>query len=561
MREEVQNTLLRGFQDWLKSQPAPGDLERISVSVEIPPPNVKADWASNLPMTAAKAAKRSPRQVAQEIIDKIPLGDVIEKADIAGPGFLNLILKPEWLLSELRSILNSRDHYARHKKENPGSILLEFVSANPTGPLHVGHGRGAALGDALARILTHRGYAVTTEYYVNDVGNQMENLGASVMRRCHEIDPAYLDADEAAAFQARKPEDMYQGDYIVDVAQKTMADHPKGSARPKGIEFFRKRAIDDILGGIKKDLAHFKVHHDNFFHESSLFSEGHVDRSLEVLKSKNFLKEEDGALWFLSTQFGDDKDRVIKRQSERPTYFASDIAYHDRKFQRGFDRLIDIWGTDHHGYVRRLKASTEALGYDPSRLEILLYQLVSLVREGKPVAMSTRSGQFITLTDVVNEVGADAVRFFFALRSPNSQLDFDLDLAKKQAPENPAFYVQYVHARCASLFKEAEKKGAVLKDVPAFRAPAQLDPAERSLLLKLASFPDILDQCCRDLSPHHIPTYLMALAGEFHAFYEKCRVVGDDKDQTQFRLALVDAVKTVIRNGLNLIGVSAPETM
>jgi arginyl-tRNA synthetase len=311
---------------------------------------------------------------------------------------------------------------------------------------------------------------------------------------------------------------------------------------------------------IRSDLEAFGVHHDSWFPESSLHKNGAVDRSLARLRERGFLDERDGALWFKSTSFGDDKDRVIKRADERPTYFAADIAYHDDKFNRKFKRMIDIWGTDHHGYVARLKAVVKALGHEDDRLTILLYQLVTLLRDGKPVAMSTRSGEFVPLQDVVKEVGRDACRFFFALMSPQSHLKFDLELAKKRASDNPVFYVQYVHARCCSIFREGAKRGAAY-EAGTWAAPEKLDPRERSLLVRLASYPDVVEQAGRDLSPHPIPNYLMSLAGEFHRFYEGCQVLGEDAKSTAFRLALVDGVRTVIRNGLDMIGVSAPEEM
>jgi arginyl-tRNA synthetase len=562
VKEEIQLTLKRAFEDWLREQPAELREAVFAVSVEAPPGNVPADSATSLPLAVAKRAKRPPRQVAEEILARLPAGgDLIEKAEVSGAGFLNFVVSARWLTGELRAILTKRETYARRVPSGGDRVLLEFVSANPNGPLHVGHGRGAALGDSLARILRHLGHEVVTEYYVNNMGNQMENLGASVMGRCREADPAYLDAAESAAVDARPPEDLYRGDYLKDVAKDVMARFPKGSDRPRGLEFFKKLAIGEVLQMIQRDLAAFRVSFDGWFPESQLHESGKVDEALAALRANGHLEDRDGALWFLSTKFGDDKDRVIKRQDERPTYFASDIAYHAEKYGRGFRRMIDIWGTDHHGYVRRVKAAVEALGRDPERLHILLYQLVTLLREGKPVAMSTRSGDYVTLREVMDEVGADACRFFYALRSPNSHLEFDLDLAKKQAPENPVFYVQYVHARCCSLFREAEKRGVPTDRLAEFPAPERLEPAERALLLRLASYPDVVQQCGRDLTPHHITTYLMGLAGEYHRFYESCRVLGEARETTAFRLALADGVRTIIKNGLSLLGVTAPDAM
>jgi arginyl-tRNA synthetase len=561
MKEEIRDALKTALRDWLAGQPEPPAESDWSVSVEPPPSNIPGDMATSLPLAVAQKMRRPPRKVAEELLARLPPNRLTERAEIAGPGFLNFTLRTEWLVEELRHLLRKGEAYARRVPSGSGSVLLEFVSANPNGPLHVGHGRGAALGDCLARILRHLGHEVHTEYYVNDVGNQMENLGASVMARCLETAPDYLDEAEKAALAAKNPDDLYKGAYVKDMARDLMARFPPESNRPRGIDFFRKTAMAHILQEIQKDLNAFRVSFDAWFPESRLYQNKTVDQALEILERGKYLKQEEGALWFLSTQFGDDKDRVIKRKDERPTYFASDIAYHHDKFARGFRRLIDIWGTDHHGYVARVKAAVQALGHDPSALTILLYQLVTLMRGGKPVSMSTRSGEFVTLREVLEEVGPDACRFFFALRGPNSQLEFDLELAKKQAPENPVFYVQYVHARCCSIFREAEKRGIASGAAEKFPAPERLHPAERTILVKLVSYPDVVEQCRKELSPHHLTAYLLGVAGEFHRFYENCRVLGDDRTETQFRLALVDGVRTVIRNGLSLLGVSAPDQM
>lgn len=561
MRDAVRGILATAAGRWAAQQNPPVVLG--DALVEVPPANVPGDFASNWPLSLAKAARRAPRQVAQEIIALVENGSVLEKTEVAGPGFLNFTMSAGWLTEELRRLLRERGNYARRAGRSGERVLIEFVSANPNGPLHVGHGRGAALGDSLARIFRHLGFDVTTEYYINNVGNQMENLGASVMWRADVLDPTYLSDEERDAFKAKKVEDLYKGEYLVDTARDIMRRFPKEQERPRGIGFFRDESLTLILMGIKNDLGAFGVSHDTWYPESRLFEEGRVDAALAELKKRGDLKEEEGALWFLSTKYGDDKDRVLKRGDERLTYFASDIAYHHEKFGRGFTRLIDIWGTDHHGYVPRVKAATQALGHDPEKLTILLYQLVSLVRGGKPVAMSTRTGEFVRLTEVVDEVGKDAARFFFALRSPNSQLEFDLDLAKRQASDNPVFYVKYVHARCCSIFREAEKRGVGPTDTPGetFSAPAVLDPAERTLLVRLASFPDVLEQCAKDLTPHHMTDYLLKLAGDFHRFYENCPVLNAPDALRPFRFALVDGVRTTIKNGLALLSVDAPEAM
>ncbi len=561
MKDIVRGLLASAAERWAAAQSPAVPLGE--ALIEVPPANVPGDFASNWPLSLSKTARKAPRLVAQEILAQLENGAVLEKAEVAGPGFLNFTMSGAWLLEELRRLLRRRGDDARREGLARERILIEFVSANPNGPLHVGHGRGAALGDSLARIFRYLGYDVTTEYYINNVGNQMENLGASVMWRADALDPTYLSDEERSAYKAKKTEDLYKGEYLVDTARDILRRFPKGQERSHGISFFRDESLALVLNGIKGDLAAFGVGHDTWYPESRLFEEGRVDAALAELKRRGDLKEEEGALWFLSTKYGDDKDRVLKRGDERLTYFASDIAYHHEKFGRGFTRLIDIWGTDHHGYVPRVKAATQALGHDPEKLTILLYQLVSLVRGGKPVAMSTRTGEFVRLTEVVEEVGKDAARFFFALRSPNSQLEFDLDLAKRQASENPVFYVKYVHARCCSLFREAEKRGFGPSSVSTidFSAPPLLDPAERALLLRLASFPDVLDQCAKDLTPHHLTDYLLKLAGDFHRFYENCPVLNAPDDRRPLRLALIDGVRLLIHNGLSLLGVDAPMEM
>lgn len=557
MKDPLRRLVVNAVQRWAKKAnvvlPAGW-----SVVVEPPPSGVTGDAACPSLLTLARTLRHPPRTLAQDVAAEIPAGPLISQVEVAGPGFLNFTLSDLWLKDQLAALLDQGRGWLR-SSATPQKILLEFVSANPNGPLHVGHGRGAALGDSLARIFRILGDEVTTEYYINDVGNQMDNLGASVLWRCQELDPLYVDAADVAALAARPVEDLYKGDYLLDVARAVMAETPRGTPRERGIDFFRRQGLTHMLARIRQDLEGFRVTMDGWFPESRLYAEDRVAASLARLKSQGHLKEEDGALWFRSTEFGDDKDRVLKRRDERPTYFASDVAYHDEKFRRGFDRCIDIWGTDHHGYVARLKAVVQALGHNPEKLTLVLYQLVTLLRAGQPVAMSTRSGTFVSLEEVVQEVGVDAARFFFALRSPQAQLEFDLDLAKKQASENPVFYVSYVHARCCSLAREAARRTlASIND--AGETPSLVLP-ERALLIALASFPDVLEQCRKDLTPHHITGYLLTVAGHFHRFYEQCRVLDEAEAVTRFRLQITRGTATVIRLGLDLLGVQAPETM
>ena len=522
-------------------------------SLEEPPKKIGGDLSTNAAMLLGKQLKVNPKAAAQELSGLIAdsLKDVCEKVDIAGAGFINLTFSKRFLSGELSNILSQNESYGRSEDGGSEKMLFEFVSANPTGPLHIGHGRGAAIGDSLCRIFKHLGYDITREYYLNDVGNQMEMLVRSLKLRYEEV------SGEKIEF----PEDGYKGEYIKDIARKLLENKT-----PKDQIDFKKAALESMMATIASDLKGFGVAFDNWFSESVIALEKDasgrtkVDLACEYLLQEGLAEEKDGALWFLSMKYGDDKDRVLRRSDGRFTYLASDVAYHKNKLERGFTKLVDLWGADHHGYVPRMKAAMRALGKDPDSLVIILYQLVSLVRNGAPVAMSTRAGEFVTLEEVIREVGVDACRFFFMLRAPDSQLEFDLELAKKQSSENPVFYVQYVHARCCSIFKEYNSKNEG-------GAPAEPDlsllntPEERDLIKKLAFFPDTLELCAKNFTPHHLTGYLMECADLFHRFYENCRVIGDDKALTGARLTLVKGVASIIKNGLNLLGVSAPERM
>lgn len=514
--------------------------------LEEPPKNINSDLACNIAMLLSKQLKENPRKIAEEILLLVTksLSKYVSKVEIAGAGFLNFEISDALLFEEFDKIGKDKDKGKQREK-----ILIEFVSANPTGPLHIGHGRGAAIGDSLARVYSHLGYDIKREYYLNDVGNQIEMLTRSVEARYKEL------KGENVEF----PENGYKGDYIRTIAKKCLDNNTAD---------FRKAALDEMNGSITKDLADFAVSFDSWFSEGSITKEvngeSKVDEVCLMLKEKGYAYESEGALWFCTTKFGDEKDRVLKRSDGRYTYLASDIAYHKNKIERGFDKLIDIWGTDHHGYVARMHAAMEALGRKKEDLIIILYQLVSLVREGKPVTMSTRAGEFVTLKEVLDEVGRDACRFFFLLRAPDSQLEFDLELAKKQSKENPVYYVQYVHARCCSIFKEAEKtidlnRSNGYKDIDFSLLGTK---EERDMVKKLVFFGDTLDLCLRSNSPHHLTTYLMETADLFHSFYEKCKVINTSDEKLTFaRLTLVKAVKERVKTALELLGVSAPERM
>lgn len=523
--------------------------------IEEPKLSAHGDFSSNFAMVMASLQKMPPRKIAEAITAEIEDTEgVIDKIEIAGPGFINFFINPCAWHSVLRTIYEKDEKFGSCDIGKNRKIQVEFVSANPTGPLHVGHGRGAAVGDSTANILSFCGYDVQREYYINDSGRQISTLGRSVYLRYKELH------EEKINF----PGDCYQGDYIRDIAQKIknenqidLLDEPE----EKAVMFCARFAADDILADIKNDLELFGVKFDNWYSEQSLFDSGKVKSVLEDFKNKNIIYEKDGAFWFKTSEYGDEKDRVVIRNNGLTTYFASDIAYHIDKFDRGFERIVDVWGADHHGYIQRICASIEASGQKEDQFNVILIQLVNLLRNGEPVAMSTRSGEFVTLEDVVKEVGADAARFIFLTRHYESHLDFDLELAKKKSNENPVYYVQYVHARISSIIRKADELG--VKEIRYDdKNITVLKEAEEIQILKiLSTYPEVVKSSAELLEPHRITYYLMNLAAAFHSYYNKCRVLSDDPVITKNRLFLVLAIKKVIRNGLKLLGVSAPEIM
>ncbi len=544
----IRSGIKRKLEQW-------GTVPDVSIAVDIPRVAEHGDFSTNAALQLAKPLGRKPRAVAAELVDAIREADVkgwFRELTIAGPGFINIALSDDAWREVLAVALEKADRFGSSDLGRGEKVLVEFVSANPTGPLHVGHGRGAAVGDALAKLLAFTGYNVVTEYYVNDVGNQMDNLGRSLFAR-------YL---QACGRDAPLPEDGYRGDYLADLARDFRAESGDSFAdatEAEALPLFRKVACDRILDGIRKDLEAFNVRFDNWFREESLHGGGSVAGSILELRERGQLYEADGAVYFRSESHGDEKDRVLVRSDGRTTYFAADVAYHRDKYRRTFDRMIDIWGADHHGYAPRLAAALQGLGEDAGRLEILLVQFVTLIREGKAVQMSTRSGEFTTLREVLDEVGIDAARFFYLLRSFHSHLDFDLTLAKTQSSENPVYYIQYVHARICSIFREAADRGTAVAGRPSLSALTL--PDEVGLMKKLARFPDVVSESVRLREPHRIPFYLLELAREFHAFYHNHRFLGETPERTQGRLALARAVRNVVATGLSLIGVSAPERM
>ncbi len=513
------------------------------------------DLSSNAAMVLAAQAKKPPRRVAQMILDHLELGyNQIDHVEIAGPGFINFFLANGWWYQVLEEIYRAREDYGRQDLGKGEKIQVEFVSANPTGPLHIGHGRGAAVGDVLANILDAVGYRVQREYYINDAGTQMDILGKSVLLRYQEL------LGEGSAF----PDNAYQGDYIVDIARELLEQKNEGKIswlEKDSLPFFTRYAKDRILDGIREDLQRFGVKFDQWFSEKNLYDSGDVEQTLRFLALQGLIKLREGAAWFLSSRFGDDKDRVIIRQSGDPTYLASDIAYHRNKYQRGFTKVIDIWGADHHGYVERMKAAVQALDHPKASFQVLLVQLVSLVRGGQPVAMSTRAGEFTTLAEVMEEVGTDAARFFLLTRTSDSHLEFDLDLAKQQSAENPVYYVQYAHARISSIFRQAAHQGIAVPGASEVELTLLSLPEEIELIRKLSELPQLLAGAAMASEPHRLTAYTQNLAAMFHKYYHRHRVISDDKALTAARLILVYAIGAVLRNVLKLLGISAPEQM
>ncbi|MDJ0876357.1 MAG: arginine--tRNA ligase [Desulfobacterales bacterium] len=525
------------------------------IEIEVPKIEAHGDFSTNFAMVMAKIQKMPPRRIAEILRENLmPPPDLIAETAIAGPGFINFHIQPAAWAPLLEAIPAAGAQYGAVDIGRGRKVQVEFVSSNPTGPLHVGHGRGAAVGDAVANILSFCGYDVQREYYINDSGRQIRTLGLSVLLRYRELHDQRVDF----------PEECYQGDYIWDLARELQSrdgDALLAQDEETALMACARFAAERIIAGIRQDLLDFGVGFDQWFSEQSLYDSGRVARCIQSFRDAGQVYENEGALWFKTSGFGDEKDRVVVRGNGRTTYFASDIAYHQEKFERGFDRVIDVWGADHHGYIARIKASVAAGGIDPERFEVILVQLVNLLRAGAPVAMSTRAGEFVTLKDVVSEVGRDAARFIFLTRHYANTLDFDLEVAKQKSNDNPVYYVQYVHARIASIRRKAAEKG-IGDTVGTAEGLARLDTVDDVALIKhLVRYPAVVSTAARQMAPHRITFYLMNLAGAFHSYYNKQRVLVDDPATSSGRLYLVAAVQAVIRNGLTLLGVSAPERM
>lgn len=544
------------------------------------------DFACNVAMMLAKPAKKNPRQIAQDIIDNLPSDETVDKVEIAGPGFINFFLNPTSQHHVIASVLEQGEQFGIRNVGKGKKVQIEFVSANPTGPLHVGHGRGAAYGATIGNLLSAVGFEVHREYYVNDAGRQMDILATSVWLR-------YLEScGQSLVF----PSNGYKGSYILDIAaaiktengdsysfdskqvfEDITADEPAGGDKELHIDALIARcksllgeqnyrvifdtALDSIIGDIRTDLEGFGVHYDNWFSERSLMDKGTIDHAIEQLKASGHMYQKEGAWWFRSTDFGDEKDRVVVRENGQTTYFASDIAYHLNKLERGFD-IIDIWGSDHHGYVPRVKAALQAMGADPERMKVLLVQFAVLYKNGEKMQMSTRSGQFVTLRELREEIGSDAARYFYVMRKAEQHMDFDLDLALSQSNDNPLYYVQYAHARVCSVFRQLGEKGFSYDAAAGIENLNKLtEQHELQLVECLNRYPEKLTQSAINYEPHQLTHYLRELANHFHSYYNSHMFIIDDAELRNARLSLISACKQVIHNGLNLLGVNAPDSM
>jgi arginyl-tRNA synthetase len=525
------------------------------VVIEVPKDRTHGDFATNIAMQLTRAAKRNPRQIAEAIVaglDRDKAGVV--GVEIAGPGFINFTMNKSFLFEVVKQVLEQDDKYGSTHHGQGKKVNVEFVSANPTGNLHLGHARGAAVGDALCRMLSMAGYDVTREYYINDAGNQIFNMARS-------IDARYR---EALGMEAEMPEDGYFGEDIIRMAKELTeqeGDRYLQMSEQERLETFREVGLGKELDKIRHDLARFRVEFDVWFSESSLYKDNRIQPVLDKLKANGYIYEQEGATWLRSTDLGDDKDRVLIKNDGTYTYLTPDVAYHEDKMGRGFDQLINIWGADHHGYIPRMKAAMEALGYDRERLTVLISQMVSLYQDGEKVKMSKRTGKAVTMEDLMEEVGLDATRYFFTMRSTDSHLDFDMDLAVSKSNENPVFYVQYAHARIHSIFRQAEEAGVTRRNLDQISLDQLQTELEIEILRKLGELPEEIVIAADQMTPHRVVRYVHELASMFHSYYNAERVLTEDEEKTQARLALLDAIRMVLRNVLGLIGVSAPERM
>ncbi|PIC71093.1 arginine--tRNA ligase [Sporosarcina sp. P16b] len=551
--EQIQHEIKEALHEAIEKAQLVEGADIPEIKLESPRSKENGDYAANIAMQLTKLAKKPPRAIAESILEHLDTTNTaIDSIEIAGPGFLNIRLKTDSLGDIVKSVLDQGADYGRSDSGQQQKIQVEFVSANPTGDLHLGHARGASLGDSLCNILDKAGYDVAREYYINDAGNQINNLALS-------IDVRYF---EALGLEKEMPEDGYRGADIIAIAKglvEQYGDKYVHVPEEERLAFFREHGLNIELDKLKKDLTDFRVHFDNWFSETSLYNNGKIEIALQKLRENGHVFEEDGATWFRSTTFGDDKDRVLIKQDGSFTYLTPDIAYHQDKLSRGFDKLINIWGADHHGYIPRMKAAIQALGYDRDTLEVEVAQMVQLYKDGEKFKMSKRTGKAVTLRELVEEVGLDAVRYFFAMRSGDAQMDFDLDLAVSKSNENPVYYAQYAHARICSILRQAKEQNV---EASTTNVTLLQDEKELELLKKLGDFPKLISDSARMRAPHRVTTYIQELAATFHSFYNANKVLDpENKDLSEARLALITATKTTIANALKLVGVEAPERM
>ena len=521
-----------------------------------PKNKLHGDLSTNIALQLSRILRLKPMDIAHFIVKNLDTENniIVDKVEIAQPGFINFILKENWLYQIINEIREKGNDYGKVNLGKRKRIQVEFVSVNPTGPLHVGHGKCAAVGDALSNILKAAGFEVEKEYYINDQGRQIELLGQSVQVRYNNL----------LGKKEEFPPDGYKGEYIIDIAQEIInkfQDKYKGKDDQESQDFFKEFTLKKILKGIEEDLKDFGVEFDVWFSERSLYEQNKLQEVIELLRQRGFLYKEKGALWLKTTAFSDEKDRVVIRENGMPTYFASDIAYHQDKYQRGFEKIIDIWGADHHGYIQRMKAAVQALGYPEDALGILIVQFVTLIRDGKEVGMSTRGGEFITLKDLIKEVGKDVARYFFLMRSHDSHTEFDLDVAKSQSMENPVYYIQYAYARICSIIKKAKQAGVKMDKSKVINLQLLDKEEEFELIKKLSSLKEVIKKAALTWKPHFLTTYLYDLASSFHKYYTVHRIITEDEELTKTRLLLIDCTRIVLLNTLKLLGISAPESM
>ncbi|TCN24022.1 arginine--tRNA ligase [Mesobacillus foraminis] len=552
--EQVQNKLKEEIKNAVLKAGLAAEDQIPGVVLELPKEKAHGDYSTNMAMQLARVAKKAPRKIAEELVEHFDKSKAsIEKIEIAGPGFINFYMNNSYLTDLIPAILEAGSRYGETNVGNGQKVQVEFVSANPTGDLHLGHARGAAIGDSLSNVLAKAGYDVSREYYINDAGNQINNLALSVEAR-------YF---QALGMDKEMPEDGYHGADIVGIGKKLAEEHgDKFVSMPDEERFaeFREYGLKYEMEKLKKDLENFRVGFDVWYSETSLYHNGKIEKALETLKENGHIYEEDGATWFRSTAFGDDKDRVLIKQDGSFTYLLPDIAYHKDKLERGFEKLINVWGADHHGYIPRMRAAIQALGYDGEALEVEIIQLVHLYKNGEKMKMSKRTGKAVTMRDLTDEVGLDATRYFFAMRSSDTHMDFDLDLAVSQSNDNPVYYAQYAHARICSILRQAEEQGAAVTT----EADFSLVGAEKEidLLKKLGEFPQAVAEAAQKRVPHRVTNYIFDLASAFHSFYNAEKVLdAEHADRTSARLGLVKSVQVTLKNALELIGVSAPEKM